>query len=240
MASDKPKKLKDLTKVPHRTFEECYKEILITVNKRKNKWTLSASTMDWEDVVQILLAHIAKKWTLYDQTRPLGNWVMTVCTRQICNLVNSNYTNHLKPCAKCESAIGDNGCAIYGTQSNSCMLYAQWERSKKSVLDIKSPVSIENHAQEVHNMPADDGLADLDNIGKFSTEIIKVLTPREKIVFDMYFMDRKSEQEVCVALGYKPYKNSEESSYQSFRNLQKDILKKAKKLLFEGQGLDLI
>lgn len=240
MASDKPKKLKDLTKVPHRTFEDCYGEILINVNKRKNKWTLSMPSISWEDVTQILLIHIHKKWALYDQSFPLGNWLQALIGNQIRNLVSANYTNHLAPCAKCAAAVGVDECSIYGKRDNGCPLYKEWFVKTKSALDIRLPVSVENHSQEVHNMPADDGLADLDNIGKFSIEILKVLTPREKIVFDMYFMDRKSEQEVCSALGFKPYKSSDEPAYQSFRNLQKDIVKKAKKLLFEGQGLDLI
>ena len=67
-------------------FEECIKTIDVEINKRKNKWSLtSLAWMDFEDVSQIIRIHIFKKWSLYDQTKPLGPWLNRIISNQIKN-----------------------------------------------------------------------------------------------------------------------------------------------------------
>ena len=58
------------------TFEEKYAEISVEIKKRRGKWFLnSLAWFDFQDVEQIICAHISKKWHQWDQSRPLGPWI---------------------------------------------------------------------------------------------------------------------------------------------------------------------
>ena len=137
-------------------FEECITLIDAEIIKRRGKWNLTAlGWMDFDDVSQILRIHIYKKWNLYDPAKPLAPWLNRIISNQLKNLIRNNYGNFARPCLKCAAAEGDNLCKIYEKQDNSCPLYSHWEKTKKIAHDIKIPVSLENHTQEVANLPAD-------------------------------------------------------------------------------------
>ena len=109
------------------TFEDSLAEINEEISKKRGKWNLKAlAWMDYEDVAQIIRFHIFKKWHLYNPDKKLRPWVRTIISNQIKNLIRNNYTNFVKPCAKCAAAIGDNGCEIYKVQSSECPLYKNW------------------------------------------------------------------------------------------------------------------
>ena len=132
-------------------FEDNLKEIDEEIAKKRGKWNLKSLTwLDYEDVSQIIRFHIFKKWHLYNPEKKLKPWVRTIISNQIKNLIRNNYSNFVKPCAKCAAAKGDNQCEIYGKQSGDCPLYRNWEKNKKSGMHAKMPVPLENHSQEVY------------------------------------------------------------------------------------------
>ena len=159
-----PKKFEDF-------IEVIDKEIL----KRKPKWNLkSLAWIDYDDVSQIIRIHIYKKWHLYDQAKPIGPWLNAIIANQIKNLIRNNYGNYSRPCLRCDAAEGEEFCRIYERQCSACPLYANWERTKKVAYDIKIPLPLENHQQEVFNQSEEK--IDLEhNIKKLHKKMEKIL-----------------------------------------------------------------
>ena len=85
-----------------KTFEQCYEEIKETIYKRKHNWFLEKySYISFDDVAIEILAHIHKKWYLWDQRKKnLKNWLNTIISNQIINKVRY-YNKH-----------NGNGCTV--------------------------------------------------------------------------------------------------------------------------------
>ena len=60
--------------------------------KRKNNWFLtSVAWIDFDDVCQIIRAHIYKKWEQWDQERPIKPWLNKIISNQFKNILRNNY-----------------------------------------------------------------------------------------------------------------------------------------------------
>lgn len=221
------------------TFESKISEINQEINKRKHKWSLTTlAWMDFNDVAQILRIHIYKKWNMYNPKQPLAPWINRIVSNQIKNLIRNNYGNYSRPCLKCAAAENDDGCNIYSIQCNKCPLYAKWEKNKKSAHDIKLPVALENHTQEVHNIIEDD-----INIEKVASNIHakmhQVLKPIEWRFYLLHYIQHKSEEESAKLMGYKTNERNRKIGYKQVKNLKKSIMIKVKKHLYNGD-IDII
>ncbi len=104
--------------------------------------------MDYEDVCQIIRAHIAVKWGQWEPSRPLAPWVNRIITHQITNILRNVYTNFTRPCLKCPANEGGDLCSIYGKQCSDCLIYKKWEKTKKRAYDTKLAVSINDEVVE--------------------------------------------------------------------------------------------
>jgi DNA-directed RNA polymerase specialized sigma24 family protein len=216
------------------SFESKISEINQEINKRKHKWNLTTlAWMDFQDVAQILRIHIYKKWNMYDQKQPLAPWINRIVSNQIKNLIRNNYGNYSRPCLKCAAAENEDGCNIYKVQCNKCPLFAKWEKSKKSAHDIKLPVTLENHTQEVHNIIEDEIDIDkaADNIHKKMHQILK---PIEWKFYHLHYIEHKSEEESAKLMGYKTSEKNRKIGYKQVKNLKKAIMIKVKKHLYNG------
>ena len=126
---------------------------------------------------------------------PLGNWASRVISNQISNLIESNYGNFTKPCFRCEAAIGDNGCSIYGQQGRKCVLFEKWLRVKGNALATKLPLALEDHSQEVYDLPDNGG--DLEpRIALFHQVLLPLLTPEEQKIYTWVYIEDREEPEV--------------------------------------------
>ena len=146
-------------------FEECINDIVdVEIGKRRGKWCLSAICwMDYDDVSQILRIHIhIENGTFTTRSKPLAPWLNRIISNQIKNLIRNNYGNYARPCLKCAASEGGDLCSIYGKQDSSCPLYANWEKGKRMAHNIKIPVPLENHSQEVYNQSEQACKIDLD------------------------------------------------------------------------------
>jgi RNA polymerase sigma factor (sigma-70 family) len=217
------------------TFEELIDLINSEIIKRKSKWNLTAiNWMDFSDVAQILRIHIYKKWHLYDHKKPLAPWVNRIISNQIKNLIRNNYSNFTRPCLKCSAAEGENGCAIYNKQCNACPLYANWEKSKKNAHDTKLTVSIENHYQEINDLPTD--LINIEQAAKnIHTKMEKVLKPIEWRVYKYLYVEGKDEEQTAKLMGYRTSEKNRIAGYKQIKNIKKIILFKVKKYLYNGE-----
>jgi hypothetical protein len=216
-------------------FEKSFHLINSEINKRKNKWTLSAlNWIDFEDVSQIIRFHIFKKWELYDPKKPMLPWVNRIISNQIKNLIRNNYGNYARPCLKCAAAIGESGCRIYTSQNDSCPMYKSWSKTKKNAYDLKMAVSIEDHSFEINNQPCNssDMQRASDNLHIKMKEILK---PIEWKVYELLYISNKSEEQVCKLLNFKYDKNAKTAYNKQLRNIQKSIIQKAKQCLANGE-----
>ena len=221
-------------KSPKASFESKILEINQEINKRRHKWNLTTlAWMDFSDVSQILRIHIYKKWNMYDQKQPLAPWINRIVSNQIKNLIRNNYGNYSRPCLKCAAAENDDGCTIYSSQCNKCPLYAKWEKSKKSAHDIKLPVTLENHTQEVHNIVENE--IDIEKAAKnIHAKMQKILKPIEWKFYELYYIKHKSEEESARLMGYKTTEKNRKIGYKQVKNLKKSIMIKVKKYLYNG------
>jgi len=216
------------------TFESLIDLINSEIIKRKNKWNLTAiNWMDFSDVSQILRIHIYKKWHLYDPKKPLAPWVNRIISNQIKNLIRNNYSNFTRPCLKCAAAEGDDGCAIYLKQCKTCPLYANWEKSKKNAHDTKLTLSIENHHQEINDMPINNFNMEktAENI---HTKMQKVLKPIEWKVYQHLYIEGKDEEQTAKLMGYRTSEKNRIAGYKQIKNIKKVIIVKVKKHLYNG------
>jgi RNA polymerase sigma factor (sigma-70 family) len=216
------------------TFESLIDLINSEIIKRKNKWNLTAiNWMDFSDVSQILRIHIYKKWHLYDPKKPLAPWVNRIISNQIKNLIRNNYSNFTRPCLKCAAAEGDDGCAIYSKQCKTCPLYANWEKSKKNAHDTKLTLSIENHHQEINDMPINNFNMEktAENI---HTKMQKVLKPIEWKVYQHLYIEGKDEEQTAKLMGYRTSEKNRIAGYKQIKNIKKIIIVKVKKHLYNG------
>lgn len=216
------------------TFESKISEINQEISKRRHKWSLTTlAWMDFNDVAQILRIHIYRKWNMYNPKQPLAPWINRIVSNQIKNLIRNNYGNYSRPCLKCAAAENDDGCNIYGIQCNKCPLYAKWEKSKKSAHDIKLPVALENHTQEVHNIIEDE--IDIEKAAQnIHIRMRQVLKPIEWKFYELHYIQHKSEEDTAKSMGYKTSEKNRKIGYKQVKNLKKAIMIKVKKHLYNG------
>jgi DNA-directed RNA polymerase specialized sigma24 family protein len=234
---------------PHKdcTFEDRYAEINLEVKKRRGKWFLnSLAWFDFEDVEQIIKAHIYKKWDQWDQRRPLGPWINKIITNQMKNILRNNYSNFVRPCLSCpfnqsKSSVDPGitpgslcGFTSSGMQDGECPLYLKWEKTKKSAYDIKMAVTMENHTGEVSSMH--DMQINVDEaIEKMAKEMKKALPERQYKVYDMLYVKHMEEDDVARIMGYKTNEKGRKAGYKQLKNLKKIFKEKAIAILDKGE-----
>lgn len=212
-------------------FEDKIDVVNREIAKRKSKWKLKAiPSMDFDDVSQILRLHIYKKWSQWDQSRPLEPWLNKLITNQMYNLMRNLYGNFARPCLGCAANQGGDLCAIFGKQSSLCGPYAHWEKHKKSAHDTKLPVPIDVHIQEVYSIP-EQGTDIVKQIQDIHFRMKKALTPLQYKVYDLLFIQGKSNEEVAKLMGYKTNEKNRTAGYKQIPNMRKAIIQKAKKII---------
>lgn len=215
------------------TFEEKIDVICKAINKKRNKWHLNAITwMDFDDVAQIIKLHIYKKWEMWDQTKPLEPWIGRIISNQLKNLIRNNYTNYVRPCLSCPYNMGEDQCSITsnGFQNNTCLLFSKWEKTKKSGYDLKMPVTIENHKQEIECC-IDTQIFSFVSIELLNSEMQKALTEKQYIAYVMLFFEKKDEEDVAKFMGYKTNEKNRTVGYKQIKNLKKFFREKASEIL---------
>ena len=66
------------------TYEKKSEVIDNEIRKRRPRWRLQSLTwFDFDDVSQIMRAHIANKWDQWDPDRPLIPWINKIITKQL-------------------------------------------------------------------------------------------------------------------------------------------------------------
>ncbi len=212
-----------------RTFEECYSIIASVIEKKRSSWTLKNNLMrDFDDVKMEIIAHIWKKWALYDQSRKLESWVAQVTHHQYINILKEAYMGTASPCMRCAMNMGDDRCRTFGTQSSECKLYKDWEKERKHIHQAKNHLSLENHNQEAYDKEDHASLEAL--VPEFNNRVKRLLTPLEYEIYNYIFLDGKDEKEIAVILGY-PEGDTGFAGYKRVKHHRNEILKKIKDMI---------
>jgi len=222
------------------TFEDAYPKIKKLLDGKRHTLHLKAVPyLGWEDFCQDVLLHIYKKWSLYDQNRKLEPWLNAVIGSKFKNFLRDHYYRHQAPCARCplhhmeECFYTDSG-----VPDTSCCFFRRWVEKNKNGYDIKLPLPISNHEQEVHAM--EDGQMDYTKAKtQFEKKFFPILTPFESKVYVLLYQKNMSEIEASKVLGFKPEKARKDGS-KLVRIAKVAIIGKAKEMLHEGnEDLDL-
>jgi len=81
------------------TYEDHSDLIDQELTKRRKNWFLtSVSWVDFDDVCQIIRAHIYNKWNQWDQSRPIKPWINKIIANQMKNILRNHYSNYARPC----------------------------------------------------------------------------------------------------------------------------------------------
>jgi hypothetical protein len=218
------------------TYEDKVAVIDQELQKRKHKWHLNAiAWFDFQDVEQIIRFHIFKKWHLWDQKRPLEPWVNKIISNQLKNILRNNYSNFARPCLSCpfnqseqEESTNGNLCGFTpsGLQCGECKLYAKWEKGKKHAYDIKLPLALENHHQEVFSIASRE--FDMGgSISKLHIEMKVLLSEKHYEIYEDLFIKNLSEDQVAKKLGYTTNEKNRKAGYKQIKNLKKMFKEKA-------------
>ena len=222
-------------------YEDKAQEIDQEIKKRRGKWFLdSLAWFDFEDVEQIIKAHIHKKWHQWDQSRSLKPWINKIITNQMKNILRNNYSNFVRPCLNCpfnQSCTAKDGssgslCGFTksGLQDSSCPLYAKWEKTKKSAYDIKMALALENHSHEVGGME-DHGFDIMQAQEKLNEFMKKELSQKQYMVYELLYVKHEEEEKVAKIMGYKTSEKGRKAGYKQIKNLKKVFKQKAQSIL---------
>lgn len=215
------------------SFNDKIDVIESAIRKQRSRWQLDAiNWIDFDDVEQLIKTHIYNKWDKWDADRPLEPWINTIITHQIFNLIRNHYGNYVRPCIKCEFAIGDAGCSLTseGTQNNQCTAYAKWEKSKKAGLDLKVTLSTENHLNEISSRPSNDFHYE-DSVKKLNEHMEQELSPAYFRAYVMMFFESASEEDIANYMGYKTSEKKRKAGYRQVKNLRKLFYTKAREIM---------
>ena len=220
-------------------FDEVAKYIQGEIRKRRSNWR-STNVMEWEDVAQELLIRAYNKYPLFDPNKaPLQHWLNTLISNAIKNLMRDKVYRSSRPCLgngkdphKCAFNAGGNLCSwehnLSGVQCSACPTYKAWTEKKANMHNIVSPVSIENHSQEINNIQSDF----LDIAAKkeiIDAKIIAALDSQHEVkLYTLLFIEHKSPEEVGNTLRYKQSKNNRAPGYQVILKFQKKVYKLAR------------
>lgn len=221
------------------SYSDCSSRIDEELVKRRGAWFLHSVTwMDYDDVCQIIRAHIHKKWGLWDQERNLAPWINKIITNQIKNILRNNYSSFVKPCVNCpfnqssgeEGSSGLCGFTKSGSQDSGCPIYSKWEKTKKSAYDIKMALTLEHHTHEVFTQPADDISIETAS-NKLHLAMRELLNDRHYKIYSLLYVEHKEEEDVAKEMGYKTSEKGRKAGYKQIKNLKKLFRLKAEKIL---------
>lgn len=218
-------------------FEDKIEVINRLLAARRKKWTLTCvSDMDFSDVEQIIKTHIWSKWHLWDQTRPLENWISSVASNQIANLLRANYLNVAPPCSRCPMNQGGGLCGFTktGEQCAECPMYKKWQKSKENGYNIKLAQSINNEDSTISlNTSAKTEIDWEEVLPKFHDLMKKKLPSKLYQVYKFLYIRGRSEEELATILGFKTTEKNKVPGYKQIYNFKQKILAVAKEIVKE-------
>ncbi len=214
------------------TFDERAPFIQELIERRRHKWTLT--TLDYEDVAQLLLIHVWQKYDQFDPTKaPFEHWCNRLIHNRTTNILRDNLMRYARPCISnggCIFKLDDVHCAYTksGIQCKECPAYAEWKKSKEDLHNVKSTLALEHHSQEVSNQQSD--FFDTDAAKKLiDAKMMKRLSSWDARIYRMIYVENMEPRKVSKRLmtvatkRKRPLNESDAIEYQ-------DVLKTNRRL----------
>lgn len=226
-------------------FQSRIKEIDEVLEKKRSRWLLSLGYMDFDDVCQIVRAHIYNKLELYDPSRSFKNWASKVADSQIKNLVRNHYGKVAPPCNSCAYNGGGNVCIFTpsGNKCAECPLYKKWENKKKNGYGMKFATSIDELVANgnVFTVEAMDNFDLNESILAFHKKMEEHLSDKLFYIYKIIYIDGLPDIELSKILGLKNNEKTGNSKrvpgYKQIYNYKEQIFQVAKKVM---QDFDLV
>ena len=204
--------------------EDVYEKIVSEVEKCRHSFFLNLGYMSWEDVKQIIICHVQKKFHQWDQERALEPWLYRLASNQIKNINRNHYTAFAKPCISCPFAQGKeveggNYCALTssGEQCSECPLYAAWFIKKGQAYNVKLPSSIHDVSDE--SVPVAPEYLDYDQASKRLSEYMRRhLRPQHFELYEMLYSSKLEESEIYTKLRYPNTESGKTAAYKYVKN----------------------
>ena len=219
------------------TFEENIEVINNEIAKRKNKWRVyCAPEIDFDDISQILRIHIFNKWSHWDQSRPLANWLNRIISNQLTNLIRDNYGGVAPPCAKCSLNQGGNLCGFTasGEQSSECPIYAKWEKSKKPAYAMKLASSLDNEEEDLGKRVQDAQYVNWEEVFPKMHIVMKKRLPAKIFrIYEMIYIHHYTDEQLAASLNLRTREKNKTPGYKQIYNLKQKIIAVAKEALKE-------
>lgn len=218
-------------------YEDHIEEIEDLLKKAKSKWNLdSLGWIGYDDVCQIVRLHIYDKWRLWDQSRPFIPWCKTVISHRISNLIRDCYTSFARPCVKqCPYNTGGDGCSFTksGVQDITCSDFANWQKKKSYIYDIRMPVAIDG--KTIIATAAERSNVDYSKAAdKLHEKILaRIETKKLKKAYRVLFIDELGDEEAAKVLKLTPDPNRKTVRYKQLENLKAKFLELAKLVMEE-------
>lgn len=216
-----------------KSFEECLDMVEKEISKRRARWYYPH--LEFEDVSQLLRIRLFQKWDKWDQSRPLLPWMNRVITRAILNILRDGYSNIVPPCARCPANDGGDACRLTPSriQCSECKLYKEWEKKQKNAFNVKMPVSLEFHTDELYN--TQDDSFDIEEGKKKLTKLLKKsLSATEYKVYNWLYIENRSEDYVAEKMHFITNEKGRKPGYRMIKNYKNQILAKSKEILKDG------
>ncbi len=214
----------------YKTFEECYDRIEAVVEKKRSSWMFKATNMeDFDDVKMQILQHIFIKWHLFDQNRNVESWAAGITKNLFINKLRDCYAGTASPCNRCACNMGNNLCSEYGEQGEECAIFGRWYHGKRHKHEARMPLTMENRLNEVGNTPALVGNLE-QAVEEMHHKMQKRLTAAEWEVYDLLYIQHKTEEEAAKILGLLI---QDKIKNNRIRIVKKIILRNAKDILLE-------
>lgn len=215
-----------------KSYEDYTDFIDEAIRKQRSRWRLDAiKWFDFEDVEQVVKSHVAQKWHMWDQSRPLGPWLGRVITNRMWNLIRGHYGSYIKPCSTCIHAR-DELCAKTqsGNQDDSCKDYAKWLKKKKYGLELKTAGSLDEY-DDLGSVKCNNSFDYDYHLDKLDVQMKEKLSEKKYKAYRMIFFEESSEQEVATFMGYKCTPSNKKLGYRQVKNLKNQFHKLASEIL---------
>lgn len=219
------------------TFEDKVSIINQEILKRKGRWMLNAlSYIDYDDVSQILRIHINEKWALWDQTRPLEQWLNRVITHRMINLVRDHYGRVAPPCNGCPHNLAEDSCSftVSGSKCAECPLFKKWQEKTQVGYNMKLAVSMDS---EDFIEPVSSSVGFSDSIdyetsaARIHQEMKKQLSRTQYRVYDLLIIKSLSDREVAKKLKFKSSERGRAPGYKHLGDMRAKFYEMARKII---------
>lgn len=197
------------------------------LESKRHKWLLHADpSIDYDDVANRIRFHIYKKIDQFkEEEGEIGAWLNTLISNQLLNIQRDTHGHLAKKCRSQSCIYCDSG------REEECPEYQNWVKNKKSKFDIKLPLSIEHHTQEVYDKPSES--LDYNHIQQeIAIKIKSILTKQEFRVYKCLFIQFKTESETNQTVRLERG-ISDSANLRKISILKKRLISMAKEIIIE-------